>query len=461
MKNPTDIKYKSDLNGNPISDCFFCADPTAIEYDGRLYVYGTNDHQQYEKTEKNTYEKIKSFQIFSTDDMVNWRYEGIINTEAIAPWIYASWAPSICKRVEDDGLTHFYLYFSNSGAGVGVLTSTNPVGPWKSPLKKSLIDINTEGLTNCPAPFDPGVCIDDNGVGWLTFGGGQTDSEVMPGTMRIVRLGKDMISLDSDFVTIKAPYSFEASELNFINGTYVYTFNTNWVERNEWFLNTPKPTHCSMCYMTSKTPLDSDSWVYHDDYFKNPGLFGMEYSNNHTHYEKFNGKWYLFYHAMILQKEFGSEGGFRSICVNELDIDEKNVEIKPCEGNRTGVSAIKHHDPKMKTTFSEIFNSRELQFEKNLDSGVMVVSGKTDGAWLQIKNVEFDSELKEIEALVMGKGKINFRMDSLEGPVLAILENEETGWVTQKVKLLDFESGTHNLYIEFFGDIRGDSYIFN
>ncbi|MBR2199249.1 MAG: hypothetical protein IJ894_00645, partial [Bacteroidales bacterium] len=40
-------------DANPIIDYMFCADPTAVEYDGRLYVYGTNDHQQYEEAEKN------------------------------------------------------------------------------------------------------------------------------------------------------------------------------------------------------------------------------------------------------------------------------------------------------------------------------------------------------------------------------------------------------------------------
>ena len=36
-------------NRNPISTNIFCADPTAVEYEGRLYVYGTNDTEQAEK----------------------------------------------------------------------------------------------------------------------------------------------------------------------------------------------------------------------------------------------------------------------------------------------------------------------------------------------------------------------------------------------------------------------------
>ena len=54
-------------NANPISSNVFCADPTGVEYEGRLYVYGTNDHQQYAtvgKNGKNTYEHIKSLVCF-------------------------------------------------------------------------------------------------------------------------------------------------------------------------------------------------------------------------------------------------------------------------------------------------------------------------------------------------------------------------------------------------------------
>ena len=69
---------------NPLLDFHYIADPTAIEYNGRLYVYGTNDHQQYEAgTASNTYEAINSLVVISTDDMVNWTYHGLIDTKGV------------------------------------------------------------------------------------------------------------------------------------------------------------------------------------------------------------------------------------------------------------------------------------------------------------------------------------------------------------------------------------------
>ena len=96
-------------NANPLSDFIFVADPTSVEYNGRLYVYGTNDTQQLDsvgKDGKNTYQYIHSLVMLSTDDMVNWTYHGLIEVKVLSPWGIASWAPSIVSRVESDGKTY-------------------------------------------------------------------------------------------------------------------------------------------------------------------------------------------------------------------------------------------------------------------------------------------------------------------------------------------------------------------
>ena len=83
--------FKGVSHGNPISASVFCADPTALEYNGRLYVYGTNDSQQFiasGKKSKNGYGSIKSIVIFSTDDLVNWTFHGTIDTNKLCSgWV--------------------------------------------------------------------------------------------------------------------------------------------------------------------------------------------------------------------------------------------------------------------------------------------------------------------------------------------------------------------------------------
>lgn len=455
--NPSKSIGKSLYNSNPISPAVFCADPTSIEYEGSLYVYGTNDHQQYLETNKdkdNTYEKIKSLVCFSTDDMVNWTFHGEINVKQIAPWIMNSWAPSIVSRVEEDGLTHFYLYFSNSGTGVGVITSTSPTGPWTSPLGKMLVSWNSEGLKDCPNPFDPGVCIDDNGVGYLTFGGGKAlnGTDEFPGVARIVRLGSDMISLDSDFVEIKAPYFFEASELNFINGTYVYTFNNSWNERKTWsFDGIAKPSACSMAYMTSKNPLDSDSWQYKGHYFVNPGEAGLEYGNNHTHIHKFKNEWYIFYQAQGLRTSLGFKGGFRSLNVDKIKIDEENLEIKLTKGTLKGVSKIKNFSPYQKVFGGTMSHSADVYFERK--AGIPyenpAVRSLNNGAWICVKNVDFGNEgASSLEIESKGSGKIEFIFDDVNDSKVASISVENAEFSTSEIQVQNV-NGLHDVFILF------------
>lgn len=459
--------YKKLSTSNPLLSNVFCADPTGVEYKGRLYIYGTNDHQQYDgvgDNGKNTYELIKSIVCFSTEDMTNWTYHGAIDVSKVAPWVYAAWAPSIISREEDDGLTHFYLYFSNSGAGVGVLTSTNPEGPWSSPLNGPLIHDKMKALSDVPHPFDPGACIDDSGTGWLTFGGGVSPcgNDVLPGTARIVRLGKDLISLDSDFVEIKAPYFYEASELNFINGTYVYTFNNNWVDRTEWNYDSEKASACSMAYMTSKTPLVSDSWKYEGHYFKNPGEQGLNYSNNHTHFLKFKGEWYLFYHTLTLQEEMPTNGGFRSICADKLSVNEADVKITLSPGTRNGVEQIDSINPYEKISGTTMFTSAKIGYENNLKAGneETLSCSLESGAWIMIKGVDFSKNNKTASKLIVnakGKGNIEVRLDkpSCDNVTEFSIDSDK---ITEYNKELLNISGKHDVVFVFSENIVFESW---
>lgn len=411
--------------GNPLLDFAFSADPTSIEHEGRLYVYATNDHQQYETSGAagtNNYAAIRSLQMMSTDDMVNWTYHGTIPVKTIAPWITNSWAPSVVKREEADGQTHFYLYFSNSGGGVGVLTSTSPTGPWTDPLGRDLVNGQTPGLGVCAWPFDPGALIDDSGIGWLTLGGGDSENALQPGNARIVRLASDMISFDSEFIPIDAPYHFEANELNYINGTWVYTYCTSWDERTEWPYGTEAPTACCMSYMTSKTPLARDSWEYGHSYLKNPGEYGFDWGNNHTHLQKFMDKWYIFYHNQSLQRNFNSTGGYRSVCVDEIEVDETMVDISMGEMTKEGPSQTKPLDPFAVQQAETVAATQCVQFEQDDDSDNMLVKVAEDQGMIQVRGVRFDREATEFAAYASGKGTLEVRQNTSGGKIIATIE---------------------------------------
>jgi arabinoxylan arabinofuranohydrolase len=450
-------------NGNPLLDFMFAADPTAVVYNGRVYVYATNDNQQYEKVGKdgkNSYGYIRTLVMMSSDDMVNWTYHGLINTAEVAPWTALSWAPSITSRLEADGKTHFYLYFSNGGTATAVLTSTSPVGPWKDPLGKNIIDGTVPGV-DVNNPFDPGVVIDDQGTGWLAFGAGTEKTAYLPDNSRIVKLGADMISLASSISKIPAPYSNEDNELNFINGTYVYSYCTNWDVRTVWpYSNIAKPTACCISYMTSKTPLNPDSWQYRDNIFKNPGENVGDnvgpLTNNHHHLFKFNQKYYFTYHAMYLQDYFNTTGGFRNVCIEEAPVDTVNgVNIPMVNATFKGPSQTKLLNPfVLQQAETTAGTSGQVQFEADGDVGNMVAIGIADKQCLMVRGADFSNQIpSKFEARVKGTGEIKVYVNNLKGPALVSLLCDVKDWTTlSKIIDLKINKGVGNIYFVFSGD---------
>ncbi len=440
---------------NPLVDFSFTADPTAVEHEGRLYVYATNDQQQCDEKgpdSDNTYERIKSLAMMSTEDMVNWTWHGIINVEELAPWIYNSWAPSVTSRIEEDGLTHFYLYFSNSGNGCGVLTATSPVGPWSSPLEKSLVDRQTPGAEDCPHPFDPGVVIDDEGTGWLAFGGG--------GVGKIVQLGKDMTSLASRAAHIPTSYLFEASELNYINDTYVYTYNIDWQDHTDWDKDVPAPTRCCMSYMTTRTPLVTESWVYRDNYFKNPGENGFDYSNNHTHLHKYKGRWYLFYHSMSLRHNLGVKGGYRNVSVEEIPVDENTLTITMIPATYEGVQQIAALDPFSLQQMETTAGTKDVKFEAYGDTGNMVAYTDATGSIL-VRGVGFSRKARTLVINATGTGRLEVRENTPEGTLIAAMDISSPEMSATKVRLAARPASTTDLCFLFKGtDLKIDSWRF-
>ena len=477
--------YKGTDHNNPISANIFCADPTALEYNGRLYVYGSNDHQQFIANGKkgdNSYGEIKSIVVFSTDDMVNWTFHGTIDTKRLCngwvtnPWWHGygvSWAPSVTWRTNPDtGEDEFFLYFCNSSHGVGVLKASSPIGPWKSPNTELMITYDTPGANaqGTNANFDPGVTIDDNGVGWISFGG-LGPNTLMPEAARIVKLKPSMTEVDGAAVKIPAPYHFEANELNVIGGKYVYTYCSHW-NRNQSEWNTYKSEHNitadmpgggTMCYMVSETPQDPNSWVFKGYY--GPGVAG----NNHSHLQKFQGKYYHIYHdhgSVLLDamKADGavdaSAGDYRSICVNQATVDESTATVNRVTLNLEGVKQIKNLNPyewqEAETMascggveyedFTNIKPNTKISNLGNDASRNMQVNMKL-GSWISVRKVNFGTGANRFTLRAKGTGTIDIRTSVNKG-TLATVEFSSTELEEQTFEIDDtkFQGIKNNLY---------------
>lgn len=451
---------------NPIASNVFFADPTSVEYNGRLYVYGTNDQQQFDKANgggENNYGNIGSLVCYSTADLVNWTYHGVIEVNKIATWSGCSWAPSIVSK-EVMGKTKFFLYFCNSAAGIGVLTSDSPTGPWEDPIGDYLVsnkDLGDDSVFWC---FDPGVVIDDLGDGWLAFGGGdavhEDESSMYTGNCRLVKLGRDMISLDSEIIKVPAVHHFEANELNYINGTYVLTYCSNYGSRSMWPITLGKESQtCSMCYMVnSGDPLNPDDWKYAGEYLTNPNQHGYPFSNNHSHLQKFGDKYYILYQNVSLLENMGildKASGYRSINVDEITVDESAVKIEYGKMTDAGVEQIKYLDPFVLNEAETSVTTAGVTFFST--EGRNIATNIHSGDWIKVEGVDFSDGANAFAATVRGKGIIEVRIDKFDSKPIATLQFSTSGeWKSIMTELEKSLSGVHDLYFVF-----GESFVFD
>lgn len=335
---------------NPIAAQRFMADPYAIEYEGRVYVYGTNDSQSMMIGEdgvipNNSYSNINTLNCYSSTDMVNWRDEGIIQVagkKGPASWSKNSWAPAVCYK-NIDGKDKFFIYFADNGSGIGVLEGDSPTGPWRDPIGKQLISRDTPncGGNEVPWLFDPAVLVDDDGQGYLYFGGiGEATDREHPKCNRVVKLGDDMISLAGEPQVIDAPAPFEDSGINKIGDKYYYSYCTNWEGSGK------RPTTsdlgiCTIAYMVSDSPMGP--WSEAKVVMKNPTSYFSNLPNNdknNNHHCMFmkDGQLYMFYHSQKMAADLGITQGYRTTGVDLVTIDE-NGDLS-CTMTEKGVQQV-------------------------------------------------------------------------------------------------------------------------
>src|SRR5437867_1450200 len=101
----------------PLVSHKYAADPAGVEFNGRLYLYCSNDSDN----PTNSYQ-MHSISCYSSDDLKNWTDHGeVLQVPRDVSWASLSWAPS---AVSNNGVV--YLYFANGAGSIGVTTNANP-----------------------------------------------------------------------------------------------------------------------------------------------------------------------------------------------------------------------------------------------------------------------------------------------------------------------------------------------
>lgn len=418
----------------PIMSHRYLADPGAMVYNGRVYLYNSNDDDNNGTTSY----LMKSIVCVSSSDMKNWTDHGIVfQVPADASWASYSWAP--VPLVRDN---KFYLYFGNNASGVGVATSDSPTGEFKDPIKKYLVNSSTPGASGASGGwlFDPGALIDDDGKAYLSFGGnGQTNG-------RVIQLGSDLISTTGSAIGLTTTSTnpwFEASYLFKRSGIYYLAYSTTGStgQRMDYFMSTTSPMA---------------GWTYAGVLADQPPDNG---NNNHTAEFEFKGRWYHAYHNRTVAKAAGIDPTCsRNLGLEVLDFqaDGKIVRITSAKYTKDGVPQVGNLNPYVRVE-AETMNAQSGIETEKCTAGGMDVTQISSGDWVGVRGVDFGAGATSFTARVASTGaggNIELRLGSATGTLIGTCSVPSTGgaqtWKDATCNVTG-ASGVKDLYLKFTG----------
>ena len=420
----------------PIVSHRHLADPGSLVYNGRVYLYCSNDDEN-PGDNKSGYQ-MKSIVCVSSSDLKNWTDHGIVfEVPKNCSWAARSWAPT---AVERDG--KFFLYFGNGGNGIGVATSNNPLGPFVDPIGKPLVEYSTPGVQ--PAKnmwlFDPMTFIDDDGQAYMYFGGNGDNN------VRVIKLKRDMISVDGPAIQLSAKNFFEASWMHKVNGIYYFSYSAN------------PSAQMRIDYMKSTSP--TSGFTYGGAISKQPPLND---NNNHQAIFKFNGEWYEVYHNRAVAKKADIPPTFkRNLCIDQLKYNADGT-IDTMVNTVDGLKQLSYLNPFVRVE-AETMNAQSGIYTEICKTGGMYVNKIGNGDWIKIRGVDFGKGAKTIEASVASAtngGSMEIHLNSPTGALLGTLNVKKTGdsqnWTVQSIKVTKVK-GVQDIFFVFKG---GEGDLFN
>lgn len=279
-----DTSFQS--NGNPVIRHKFTADPAALVFKDKVYIYTGHD----EAPEKRNGYEMHEWLLFSTTDMKTFtEHPSPLNVKAFKWAKDDAWASQVIERNEK-----FYWYVAithdstHKGKAIGVARADNPLGPFIDARGSAIItnDMTNESKISWD-DIDPSVFIDDDGQAYLFWGNT---------TLHYVKLKQNMIEMDGSMQTISLPKFTEAPWVHKKNGWYYLSYAYEFPEK--------------IAYAMSRNI--NGPWQY-------KGIINEIAGNCNTNHQSiitFKGKDYFIYHNGALVPDYGSF--HRSVCIDYL-----------------------------------------------------------------------------------------------------------------------------------------------
>lgn len=397
-------------------DGYGIGDPYILRYDGRYYLYvSTHDY------------KI-GVKCWSSDNLVDWKYEGLVTEENKTLGAYA---PEV---IYWDG--YFYMYTSPAGKGHYVLQSDSPTGPFK------LISDNI-GMS-----IDGSVFIDDNAKWYFYYA---SPKGIMAAPMKSPTEVEETKVVDNTFMNwwTEGPSVIKRDDI------YYMTYTGNHVKSTGYRVN----------YSTS---VESPITGYKEG-LNNPILINTsEDFNALGHSSSVLGpdldSYYITYHNLVGEKGFP----LRKLNIDRLVFNgEKMSVLGPANFNQPSPNMPQFYtwvnndtDNKMKDIeegeekftvsndeTSEVFTA-EFSFSNVRDSNVCIVTSYKDSKNYGEINIDIDANkvsMKSIEngnESLISENTLPYKFDFSKMHTIRIKNNpNKTEVLLDNIKVLTTDNG--------------------
>jgi len=325
------------IAGNPVIDGFY-ADPQVLyaKKTGKYYIYPTADGFSgwggfY-------------FDVFSSDDLVEWKNEGTIINQKAGDVAWANgnaWAPAIVEKLVN-GQYKYYFYFSGNpvaggGKQIGVAVADNPTGPFTARTTALL----TTSPTGGGQQIDPCVFTDPvSGKSYIYYGNGY---------MAVAELNDDMISIKSGTTKVITPSGGSLSDYAYREGAYVFYRNGKYYFM--WSVDDTGATNYHVAYGTSSSPTGpitvaaSPIVIIQDAANK---IYGTGHNSVLQIPDK--DEWYIVYHRINPNFLNDGPGYHREVCIDSLTFNadgtirrvKPTIEGVPAPGSLSALNTPTH-----------------------------------------------------------------------------------------------------------------------
>jgi len=290
-----------EINNNPVLSGYY-ADPEI------LYSKKTKKYYLYPTSDGFTGWSGNYFKAFSSDNLTEWKDEGIIlQLGKDVSWTDRNaWAPCIVeKKIKGK---YKYFYYFTAAQKVGVAVADHPAGPFKD-LGKPLLADRPEGV-NRGQVIDPDVFTDpQTGKSYIYWGNG---------FMAGAELNKDMTSIKPGTQSILKP------DRTYREGTYVFYRKGKYYFL--WSEDDTRSPNYRVRYAISDSPLGKFTIPENNLILAKDSLQGI-FGTGHNSVLQIPGKdeWYMVYHRFSYPDgiKMGDAAGYnREVCIDKLEFNE-------------------------------------------------------------------------------------------------------------------------------------------